>query len=151
MLSILLSLDVVILDVIAIDHDFETSRANLDRCSKDNPLWYTFQQVDLGEDCSAEEDISCFFETGLTEYGDVPHSIDAVSVDSSQDTSRAHPVCENWEMPMVDVDGVGLENLLELVDEGWSCGLDAQDVEDLCDIVGVWPVGVDFGMGKDLT
>lgn len=66
MLSILLSLDVIILYVVSIDHDFETSRANLDWCSKDDPLGDTFQQVHLGEDSSTEEDIGCFFETGLT-------------------------------------------------------------------------------------
>lgn len=40
-------------------------------------------------------------------------------------------------MAVVDVDGVGLEDLLELVDEGRSCGLYAEDVEDFCDVVGV--------------
>lgn len=95
MFAILLSLHVVVLDIFAIDHDFETSRANLDWGSKDDPLGDSFQQVHLGEDCGAEEDIGGLFEAGLSEDGDVPHPIDAVSVDGGQDAPRAHPVCED--------------------------------------------------------
>lgn len=54
-------------------------------------------------------------------------------------------------MSMVDVDGIGFEDLLELVDEGWSCSLDTEDIEDFGDIVGVWPIGVDFWMRKDFS
>ena len=52
-------------------------------------------------------------------------------------------------MPMVDIDGIGFENLFEFVDKGWSSGLYAQHVKYLRNIVRVRLVGVNFGMRKN--
>lgn len=52
---------------------------------------------------------------------------------------------------MVDVDRVGLQNLLKLVDKCRSGCFYTQNVEDFSDVVGVRSVGIDFGMRKDLA
>lgn len=54
-------------------------------------------------------------------------------------------------MAVVHVDRVRLQNLFELVDEGTPRCLNAQNVEDFSDIVGVRTVRVDLRMGKNFT
>lgn len=64
--SIFLSLYVVVLYCIAINHHLEAAGTNSHRCSENDSFWNSLQHINLRKDCSSEEDVSCFLETGLT-------------------------------------------------------------------------------------
>jgi hypothetical protein len=53
-------------------------------------------------------------------------------------------------MAMVDVDRVGLEDLLKLVDKGLPCRLNAEDLIDLLHVVAVGPTAVDLLVAQAL-
>jgi len=54
MLSVLLSLDIIILDVITVDHNFKTARPNLDRLSENDAFAHSPQHVKLRKNSSTE-------------------------------------------------------------------------------------------------
>lgn len=54
-------------------------------------------------------------------------------------------------MAVIDVDGVGLQNFLELVNEGGTGRLNTQNIENFSDVVGVGAVGVDLGVREDVA
>lgn len=54
-------------------------------------------------------------------------------------------------MAMIDVDRVGLQNLLELVDEGRASSLNTKHIEDFSDVIGVGAIWVDLRVREDLA
>ena len=144
---ILFPFGIVLLNSITINHDLEIARPDIDILAKYNLLTHTLHAIYLTKDRSRKQYISRLLITGLTQDRDIPHPVYTVSVDRGDNTTGGHPIGQDTEVAMVDIDTIGLDDLLELVDKGLAGGLYTQDAVDLNHVVAVGLAWVDLEVG----
>jgi len=54
-----------------------------------------------------------------------------VAIDGSERASSGHPVSQDSQVSVINIDAVRFKNLLDLVHEALSCSFDAKHVIDL--------------------
>lgn len=128
-----------------VNENLEVACTNFYILSDNNLLRDALEFINFGEYGGIIEDLHSLLETGLSEDTDVCNTIDTIPVDWGELASSGHPVRQSGQMPVVDVDAVGLQHFSEFVEERLPCGLDAQHVEDLGYAVASRAATVDFG------
>lgn len=128
-----------------VNENLEVACTNFYILSDNNLLRDALELINFGEYGGIIEDLHSLLETGLSEDTDVCNTIDTIPVNWGELASSGHPVRQSGQMPVVDVDAVGLQHFSEFVEERLPCGLDAQHVEDLGYAVAGRAATVDFG------
>ena len=90
-----------------IDHDFKAVGSNLDILPKNDPFTYSSQHIQFREGSCSEQDIGGLLKASFPQDRDISDPIDAVSVDGSQNASSWHPICQDGQVAVIDIDAVG--------------------------------------------
>ena len=111
------SLRHIVCHLFTINHDLKARSSNFDWLTEDNLLRNSCQHILFRKYRCSKQNLRCLFVAGLPHHRNIFHTIDSIPVNRSHETPHRHPVCQHWQVPMVDIDTIGFNNFLKLVDK----------------------------------
>ncbi|KAI6773531.1 hypothetical protein HG531_000380 [Fusarium graminearum] len=121
--------------------NIETTSANLSKSAHHQPTTRCREVIPVTIQYSILEKSQCRLETHLGERTDV--TLETHSVEWCETTVPCHVVTDQVQVAVVDLDTVGAEDTIQLIDNVLSSCLDTVNLQDSCDVVGLDVVGVD--------
>ena len=96
-----------------------------------------------------EENVNCLLKTTLPQRA-VLVPVDAVASDGHKVSAAGHAVHQSSQVPVVDIRPIELNHIPDLLHEGFASRFNAQDIQDVDDVVAGRPLVVDIRLTHHL-
>jgi hypothetical protein len=135
--------------LLRVQQQIETTGAHPRQLAHDDVLGDAPHGIDFCVGGGVHQHVHRFLE-GASHQSAGVLSVDAVTRDGHQVTFGGHDVAQQSEMPVVHVQTVELQHGVHFFLDGFTNGFDSQHRENLADVVGEGPDGIDVSFGENL-